>query len=71
MIPGLVFAGLTIAIGPGFARLSTGTMIFAHPELNVPTTPITLLFPAYARAFAAHLAESHAPACAVESSHDW
>ena len=26
---------------------------------------------AYARAFAAHFAESQAPACAVESSQDW
>src|SRR3954451_23284170 len=69
--PGLVFAGLTIATGPGFARFRIGTMILAHPELNVPTTPMTLLLPAYARPFEAHFAESQAPACAVESPPDW
>ena len=38
-----MFAGLTIASGR--ARLRIGTMIFAQPELNVPSTPITdLLF---------------------------
>ena len=40
-MPGLVLAGLTIASGPGWARFRIGMMIFAHPELNVPTTPIT------------------------------
>ena len=41
-----MLAGLTIAIGPGCARLRIGTMIFAQPELNVPMTPITDLFAA-------------------------
>src|SRR6266545_1662517 len=70
-MPGLVLAGLTIAIGPGFARFSTGMMIFAQPELNVPTTPITLVLLEYVRAFEAHFAESQPPVWAVESSHDW
>ena len=46
-------------------------MISAQPELNVPSTPITSLFRAYALPFAEHFAESHLPACAVASSHDW
>ena len=33
--------------------------------------PITLSFAAYALAFSLHLPESHLPACAVASSHDW
>jgi hypothetical protein len=56
---------------PSDAWFSTGMMIAAHPELNVPTTPITLSFAAYALAFDEHLPESHLPACAVASSHDW
>jgi hypothetical protein len=66
-----VFAGLTIPTGPLGARLSVGITISAQPELNVPMTPITLLFWAYAFAFCEHLPESHLPACAVESSQDW
>ena len=66
-----MFAGLTIATGPPGARFRIGMMISAQPELNVPMTPITLLFCAYAFAFAEHFAESHLPACAVASSHDW
>ena len=46
-------------------------MISAQPELNVPMTPMTSLLRAYAFAFVEHLAESHLPACAVASSHDW
>jgi hypothetical protein len=51
--------------------LAIGISSFAQPELNVPITPITVGFCAYARAFAVHLAESQLPACAVESSQDW
>ena len=36
-----MFAGLTMPSGPGFARFRIGTSIFAHPELNVPSTPMT------------------------------
>jgi hypothetical protein len=39
-----VLAGLTIPSGPGFALFRIGMMISAQPELNVPITPITLLF---------------------------
>ena len=46
-------------------------MISAQPELNVPMTPMTSLFEAYAFPFCEHLAESHLPACAVESSQSW
>ncbi len=34
-------------------------------------TPSTLSLAAYAFAFVEHLPESHLPACAVASSHDW
>src|ERR671915_770742 len=34
-------------------------------------TPTTASFEAYACAFVEHLPESHLPACAVASSHDW
>ena len=68
--PTFVFAGLTIASGPGFTRLSTGTSILAQLELKVPTTPITERLLAYRRALVAHFAESQPPVCAVESSHD-
>src|SRR3954463_10832894 len=57
--------------GPSGARLSTGTMISAQPELKVPITPIRLLFCAYACAFEEHFSDAHAPSCAVASSHDW
>ena len=43
----------------------------AHPELNVPTTPMTLSLFAYERALDEHFAESQLPAWAVESSQDW
>ena len=46
-------------------------MISEQPELNVPTTPMTSLSLAYELAFCEHLAESHLPACAVESSQSW
>jgi hypothetical protein len=69
--PGYVLAGLTIATGPSGARFITGMTSFAHPELKVPISPIMLSLLAYARAFDVHFAESHEPACAVESSHDW
>ena len=69
--PTYVFAGLTIAIGPFAARLSTGTMISAQPELNVPITPTTLRVLRVAFAFAEHLPESHLPAWAVASSQLW
>ena len=66
-----MFAGEIIAMPPSDAWFSTGMMIAAHPELNVPMTPITLSFAAYALAFVLHLPESHLPAWAVASSHDW
>src|SRR5438046_2674009 len=40
--------------GPSGARFSTGMMISAHPELNVPLTPLRLLSCAYTCAFAQH-----------------
>ena len=46
-------------------------MMAAQPELNVPRTAMTAGFSAYAFPFWLHLPESHFPACAVESSHDW
>ena len=58
-------------IGPPDTRFRIGMMISAQPELNVPMTPITFVLLAYAWPFAEHLPESHFPACAVESSHDW
>jgi hypothetical protein len=66
-----VFAGETIGMPPSGAWFSTGISIAAHPELKVPMTPITLSFAAYALAFDEHLPESHLPAWAVASSHDW
>ena len=66
-----VFAGEIIAMPPSGAAFSSGMMICAHPELNVPMTPMTASLPAYAFPFAEHFAESHLPAWAVESSHDW
>ncbi len=66
-----VFAGDTIAMPPSSASFSTGMMIWAHPELNVPIRPIRSELPAYDDAFSEHLPESQAPACAVESSHIW
>jgi hypothetical protein len=69
--PVYVFAGLIIPTGPFGARFRIGMMISAQPELNVPITPIRSLFRAYALPFAEHFAESHLPACAVESSQSW
>jgi hypothetical protein len=66
-----VFAGLIIPTGPSAARLRTGMMISAQPELNVPITPMRFLFCAYALALAEHFSDAHFPACAVASSHDW
>ena len=66
-----MLAGETMPTGPLGASLSTGMMMPAQPELNVPMTPITFLSAAYAAAFAEHTAESHLPACAVASSQDW
>ena len=66
-----VFAGEIIAMPPSGAAFSSGMMICAHPELNVPMTPTTASFAAYALPFAEHFAESHFAACAVASSHDW
>src|SRR5690242_16405635 len=48
-----------------------GISSFAQPELNVPITPTTSEFCAYAFAFEVHLDESQLPFCAVESSHAW
>ena len=66
-----MFAGESIGIPPSGAWFRTGISIAAQPELNVPMTPMTPSLAAYAFAFAEHLAESHFPACAVASSHDW
>ena len=57
-----MFAGETIATPPPGAWFSTGMMIAAQPELNVPMTPTSFWFPAYAFAFWLHLPESHLPA---------
>ena len=57
-----MFAGETIATPPPGAWFSTGIMIAAQPELNVPMTPTTFSLPAYAWAFVEHLPESHLPA---------
>ena len=57
-----VLAGETIAIAPPSAWLSSGMMISAQPELNVPIRPIMLSLPAYACPFSLHLPESQAPA---------
>jgi hypothetical protein len=56
---------------PTLTLFSTGISISAQPELNVPMTPMMSLAWAYARALAEHVAESHLPAWAVASSHDW
>ena len=56
---------------PSDAWFRTGISMAAQPELNVPMTPMTASFAAYALAFAEHFAESQLPAWAVESSHDW
>ncbi len=57
-----MFAGEIIATPPPGAWFSTGMMIAAQPELNVPMTPTTFSLPAYACAFVEHLPESHLPA---------
>ena len=54
-----MFAGDIIAMPPSGASFSSGMMIAAQPELNVPITPITASFEAYALPFCEHLAESH------------
>ena len=41
----------SIAMPPSGAWLTTGMMIPAQPELNVPMMPITLSFAAYTFAF--------------------
>jgi hypothetical protein len=69
--PTYVLAGLIMPTGPSGARFSTGMMISAQPELNVPIKPIRVLFWAYALAFAEHFSDAHLPCWAVESSHDW
>ena len=51
--PTYVFDGLTIATEPPGARFRIGICSFAQVEVNGPTTPITLGFAPYARAFAA------------------
>ena len=66
-----MFAGEIIAMPPPGAWLSTGMMIAAQPELNVPITARRLWFSAYEFAFWLHLPGSHLPAWAVESSQDW
>ena len=66
-----MLAGLIIATGPLGARLRIGIIDLAQPELNVPISPITSLSRAIAFALVEHFAESHLPACAVASSHDW
>ena len=66
-----MFAGEIIATPPPGAWFRTGISIAAQPELKVPITATTFSFAAYAWAFVEHLPESHLPACAVASSHDW
>jgi hypothetical protein len=44
--PTAVLATLSIATGPFGARLRSGTISLAHPELKVPRTPTTALFDA-------------------------
>ena len=66
-----MLAGEIIATPPPGAWFSTGISIAAQPELKVPMTATTFSLPAYACAFVEHLPESHLPACAVASSHDW
>ena len=66
-----MLAGLTMATAPPGAWFSTGTSSSAQPELNVPMTPITLSVRAYALALELQVAESHVPACGVESSQAW
>ncbi len=53
-----MFADETIATLPPGARLRIGTSSFEQPELNVPSTPITFVVAAYARAFDEHTAGS-------------
>ena len=60
-----MFAGLMYASEASFA---IGTSIWAHPELNVPSTPMIVSSATYLRAFAAQVASSQAPYAAVESS---
>ena len=66
-----MFAGDIIAMPPSGAAFSSGMMICAHPELNVPMTAITASLDAYALPFCEHLPESHFAAWAVASSQDW
>ena len=66
-----MFAGLIIGTLPLAAPLRIGSSTSVQPELNVPITPITLLFDAYAFAFAEHFSDAHLPAWAVASSQDW
>ncbi len=66
-----MFAGDIIAMPPSDASFRSGMMICAHPELNVPMTLTSESFAAYALPFCEHLPESHFPAWAVASSHDW
>jgi hypothetical protein len=63
-----VFAGESSISPPPGAWFNTGISIAAQPELNVPITPISDSFWAYAWALRLHLSGSHFAACAVESS---
>src|SRR5712671_4125938 len=55
---------------PPGARLRTGAMISAQPELKVPIRPKKFLTVLYPLALLVHVCESHDPLAAVESSHD-
>ena len=64
-----MFACETINSGPFGAWFRTGTSRSAQPELYVPMTATSSVLPACALAFAVHVAGSHLPAAAVESSY--
>src|ERR1051326_7771222 len=65
--PTYVFDGLTIATDPPSARFRIGISAFAQVEVNGPTTPITLGFATYARAFAEQVSGSATMLAAVAS----
>jgi hypothetical protein len=58
----------TINIAPPGARLSSGTSTMAHPELYGPRTAISLGSATCRTALRAHVALSHTPVDAAESS---
>ncbi len=63
-----MFACDTMSIGPFGSWLSTGAMILAQPELIVPMTATSFALATWSCAFFAHVASSHWPLAAVESS---